>query len=94
MGVAQCAKGEEMALGWARSVEAAAARFVLGEDPSAQFQAFEELSHCDALGFDCATPFAPGTPLRIQVAGMSLNTKSLGSRKQGEHFALRCPCTR
>lgn len=45
---------EEAALRWARAVEAAATRFVLGDEAAAQIQAFEALSDCDAVPEDCA----------------------------------------
>lgn len=50
---AEPVEGEEMALRWARAVEAAATRFVLGEGIAAQVQAFEVLSGCGALDSDC-----------------------------------------
>lgn len=42
----------------------------------------------DRLRLTLDAPFAPGTPLKVEVAGMSIDVKSLGSRKVGEHFAL------
>ena len=42
----------------------------------------------DRLRLTLDEPFAPGTPLKVEVAGMAIQAKSLGSRKQGEHFAL------
>lgn len=42
----------------------------------------------DRLRLTLDEPFAPGTPLKVEVAGMSIQAKSLGSRKKGEHYAL------
>lgn len=42
----------------------------------------------DRLRLTLDAPFAPGTPLKVEVAGMSIDAKSLGSRKIGDHFAL------
>ncbi|MFT5354831.1 MAG: hypothetical protein ACI9KE_002044 [Polyangiales bacterium] len=42
----------------------------------------------DRLRLTLDQPFAPGTPLKVEVAGMSIDAKSLGSRREGEHFAL------
>ena len=42
----------------------------------------------DRLRLTLDEPFAPGTPLKVEVAGMKLDAKSLGSRKQGGHYAL------
>ncbi|MFK8002404.1 MAG: hypothetical protein AB8H86_22615 [Polyangiales bacterium] len=48
------AGGDVPALLWARAVEAAATRFVLGEDVAVQIQAFEDLCECDTLPGECA----------------------------------------
>lgn len=42
----------------------------------------------DRLRLTLNQPFAPGTPLKVEVAGMSIDAKSLGSRKKGEYFHL------
>lgn len=60
-GVAVAPVGEEseeevhqVALGWARAVEAAASRLALGEDTAAQLRAFEAHADCTALATECA----------------------------------------
>ncbi|MEM6958331.1 MAG: hypothetical protein AAF645_21790 [Myxococcota bacterium] len=35
-----------------------------------------------------SAPFAPGAPVSIEVEGMSLDGKSLGSKQQADGFAL------
>lgn len=48
------AEGEAPARRWARAVEAAATRFVRGEDTAHQIDAFEALSDCETLPAECA----------------------------------------
>ncbi len=43
----------------------------------------------DTLELELDAPFAPGTPLTVEVEGMRLDVKSMGSRKRDGVFHLR-----
>ena len=43
----------------------------------------------DAVVLWLDAAFAPGRPLKVQIGDLSLDVKSLGSRRVGEGFVLR-----